>query len=149
MAALRGHEAELSELIQTSVRDAEARGEGFALTVTERLSGFLYNGLSRYDAALAAVRPVERFYEEGPGMWALAELIEAAVRSGHPQLAAHAFERLVEMTRASGTDWALGMEARCRALLSDGDAADRLYREAIEQLGRSREQVELGRAHLL
>ena len=53
------------------------------------------------------------------------------------------------MTRASGTDWALGMEARCRALLSDGDAADRLYREAIEQLGRSREQVELGRAHLL
>jgi len=149
IAAVRGHEAELSELIQTSVSDAEARGEGFALTVTERLRGFLYNGLSRYDAALAALRPIERFYQEGPGMWALAELIEANVRSGRPQLAGHALERLVEMTRAGGTDWALGIEARCRALLDDGDAADRLYREAIERLGRSREQVELGRTYLL
>jgi DNA-binding CsgD family transcriptional regulator len=149
LAALRGHEAELSELIQTSVRDAEARGEGFALTVTERLTGFLYNALGRHDAALAAVRPAERFYDEGAGMWALPELIEAAVRSGQPQLAGPAFERLVETTRAGGTEWALGIEARCRALLSDGDAAENLYREAIQQLGRSREQVELGRAHLL
>jgi DNA-binding CsgD family transcriptional regulator len=149
LAALRGHEAELSALIQTSVRDAEARGEGFALTVTERLTGFLYNALGRHDAALAAVRPAERFYHEGAGMWALPELIEAAVRSGQPQLAGQAFERLVETTRAGGTEWALGIEARCRALLSDGDAAENLYREAIEQLGRSREQVELGRAHLL
>jgi DNA-binding CsgD family transcriptional regulator len=149
LAALRGREAELSELMQTSVRDAEARGEGFALTVTERLTGFLYNALGRHDAALAAVRPAVSFYEEGAGMWALPELIEAAVRSGQPQLAGHAFERLVETTRAGGTAWALGMEARCRALLSDGEAAENLYREAIEQLRRSLEQVDLGRAHLL
>jgi DNA-binding CsgD family transcriptional regulator len=149
IAALSGHEAEFAELIQTSIRDAEARGEGFALTVTERLSGFLYNGLGRYDAALAAVGQAERFYQEGPGMWALAELIEAAVRSGEPQLARHALELLSETARAGGTEWALGIEARCRALLSEGDAAEHLYGEAIERLGRSREQVEFGRAHLL
>jgi len=149
IAALRGREADLSTLTRTSVRDAEARGEGLALTVTEFLSGVLYNGLGRYDAALAAVRPAARLYEEGPGMWALAELIEPAVRAGQPQLAGHALERLVETTRASGTDWALGEEARCRALLSDGDAAENLYREAIDRLGRTRIRVQLARAHLL
>jgi DNA-binding CsgD family transcriptional regulator len=149
LAALRGHEAELSELIQTSVRDAEARGEGLALAVTEFLSGTLHNGLGHYDAALAAVRPVERFYEEGPGSWALTELIEAAVRSGQPELAGDALERLFETTRAGGTEWALGIEACCRALVADGDASENLYREAIERLGRARIRVSFARAHLL
>jgi DNA-binding CsgD family transcriptional regulator len=149
IAALRGREAELSELIQTSVGEAEARGEGLALTVTEMVSGVLYNALGRYDAALAAVRQAERFYQEGPAIWTLTELIEAAVRSGQPQLAGHALELLVERTHASGTDWALGIEARCRALLSDGDAAERLYREAIERFARARIRVHFARAHLL
>jgi DNA-binding CsgD family transcriptional regulator len=149
IAALRGHEAELSELIETSVSEAEARGEGLALTVTEMLSGTLYLGLGRYDAALAAVRHAERYHEMGPAIWTLTELIEAAARSGEPQLAGHALELLVEKTHASGTDWALGIEARCRALLSDGDAAERLYREAIDRLSRARLRLQFARAHLL
>jgi DNA-binding CsgD family transcriptional regulator/tetratricopeptide (TPR) repeat protein len=149
LAALRGREAEFSELIRTTVSEAEARGEGLALTVTERVSGVLYNGLGRYDAALAAVGKAERFYTEGQAILTLTELIEAAVRSGQPQLAGGSLERIAETTRASGTDWGLGIEARCRALLTEGDEADRLYREAIERLGRTSVRVQLARAHLL
>ena len=149
LAAVRGREVEFSQLIRTSVCEAQARGEGLALTITEFLGGVLYNGLGRYDAALAAVGQPERFYTEGPAIWALIELIEAAVRSGQPQLASHPFELFVETSHASGTDRGLGIEARCRALLSDGDAADSLYREAIERLGRSRVRMQLARSHLL
>jgi DNA-binding CsgD family transcriptional regulator len=149
IAAVRGHEAELSELIQTSVSEAEARGEGLALTVTEMLSGTLYLGLGRYDAALAAVRQAERYHEIGPAIWTLTELIEAAARSGETRLAGHALELLAETTQSSGTDWALGIEARCRALLSDGDAAERFYREAIDRLSGARLRLEFARAHLL
>jgi DNA-binding CsgD family transcriptional regulator len=149
IAAVRGHEAELSELIQTSVSEAEARGEGLALTVTEMLSGTLYLGLGRYDAALAAVRQAGDYHEIGPAIWMLTELIEAAARSGETQLAGHALELLAETTQSSGTDWALGIEARCRALLSDGDAAERLYREAIDWLSGARLRLEFARAHLL
>ena len=81
--------------------------------------------------------------------WALAELIEAASRSGAPGEAAAALERLTEDTAVAGTDWALGIAARSRALLTDGDAAEPLYREAIERLGRTRLAPELARAHLL
>ena len=77
------------------------------------------------------------------------ELVEAAVRSGEPELAADAFRRLSETTGAAGTDWALGIEARSRALLSDDEAAERLYREAIERLARTRIRPELARTHLL
>jgi DNA-binding SARP family transcriptional activator len=86
---------------------------------------------------LAAVLPAERFYTEGPAIWALTELIEAAVRSGQPERARRAFERVQETTRAAGTDWALGIEARLRALLSDGDDAEELYKEAITRLART------------
>jgi DNA-binding CsgD family transcriptional regulator len=136
-------------LIRTTVSEAEARGEGLAPTITEFLSGTLYLGLGRYDAALAAVGQPERYAEEGPAIWTLTELIEAAVRSGQPHLAGGALERIVETTRAAGTDWALGIEARSRALLSNADEADSLYREAIERLGRTRLRVDLARAHLL
>jgi DNA-binding CsgD family transcriptional regulator len=148
LAALRGREADLMELIRTTVSEAEARGEGLALTITEFLSGVLYNGLGRYDEALVAVGQPERYHEEGPAIWTLTELIEAAVRSGQPELANNALERIGETTRASGTDWALGVEARCRALLSHGDAAETLYLEGIERLGRTSIQVDLARAHL-
>ena len=149
LATLRGREAELTELIQTTVQEAEARGEGLALTVTERLSGALYNALGRYDAALTAIGEAARHLDEGPALWTLTELIEAAVRSGQPQLASGALERIAQTTRASRTDWALGMEARCRALLTEGDEADSLYREAIERLGRTHIRMQLARAHLL
>ena len=85
----------------------------------------------------------------GVATWGLVELIEAAARSGKPELAADALGRLSQTTAASGTDWALGIEARSRALLSDGEAAELLYREAIERLERTRVRVELARAHLL
>ncbi|HEY4829426.1 MAG TPA: helix-turn-helix transcriptional regulator, partial [Solirubrobacteraceae bacterium] len=120
-----------------------------ALTVAEFLSGTLYNGLGRYDTALAAVLPAERFYTEGPAIWALTELIEAAVRSGQPERACRAFDRVRETTRAAATDWALGIEARSRALLSDGDDAESLYREAITRLRRTSIRVQLARTHLL
>ena len=149
IAALRGDVAGFSELVRTVVGEAEARGEGLALTVTEFLSGTLYNGLGRYEDALAAVVPSEPFYTEGPAIWTLTELIEAAVRLGQPERARSAFEHVEETTRAAGTDWALGIEARSRALLSDGDAAEELYKEAITRLGRTSIRVQLARTHLL
>jgi DNA-binding CsgD family transcriptional regulator len=149
IAALRGLENEFSELVRTTVGEAEARGEGLAVTVTEFLSGALYNGLGRYEAALAAVVPAERFYNEGPAIWTLTELIEAAVRCGQPERARRAFERVEETTRAAGTDWALGIEARSRALISDGDDVEELYREAIARLRRTSIRVQLARTHLL
>jgi DNA-binding CsgD family transcriptional regulator/tetratricopeptide (TPR) repeat protein len=151
IAALRGREAELSELIDTTVSEAVARGEGFALAITGQVRAVLNNGLGRYDVAMAAVRQaveVDLTSELGSPR-AVAELIEAAVRCGEHSLAARALERLVVTTRASGTDWALGVEARSRALLSDGDAADSAYREAIERLGRTRVRLQLARAHLV
>ena len=126
------------------------RGEGVGLTAVEWASAVLYNGLGRYEDALAAAQQAGEHPEELRfSTWALVELIEAAARSGKAERAADALQRLSETTRASGTDWALGIEARSRALLSDGEAAERLYREAIERLGRTRVRVELARAHLL
>jgi DNA-binding CsgD family transcriptional regulator len=109
----------------------------------------LHNGLGRYADALAAAEqaiPEANLYVS---MWALPELIEAAVRTSNTEVAVGALERLAESTSVSGTDWALGVEARSRALLSEGETADRLYREAITRLGRTRMRAELARAHLL
>jgi len=149
LAALRGEEAEFSELNRTAVGEAAARGEGLALTVSEFLSGTLFNGLGRYDAALAAVEPGESFHMEGPAIWTLTELIESAIRLGQPERARSAFERVEETTRAAGTDWALGIEARSRALLNDGDDTEDLYMEAIARLSRTSIRVQLARSHLL
>ena len=129
--------------------DAQARGEGFALTITEFVSGTCTSGSAATTRPWPRSRKPSATTRSGPAIWALAELIEAAVRCGEHQLAEGALERLVETTGAAGTDWALGIEARSRALLSDGDDADALYREAIERLGRTRMRVELARAHLL
>ena len=150
VAALRGHQAELSELIESAASEAVARGEGFTLAITEQVSAVLYNGLGRYDAALAAVRCAgERPDEIGSPTWAVAELIEAAVRLDDDALANRALERLAVTTRASGTELALGMEARSRALLAERGEAETLYRAAIERLSRTSIRVELARAHLL
>jgi DNA-binding CsgD family transcriptional regulator len=149
IAALRGDVAGFSELVRTVVVEAEARDEGHALAVTEFLSGTLYNGLGRYEDALEAVAPSEPFYTEWQAILALTELIEAAVRLGQPERARSAFEHVEETTRAAGTDWGLGIEARSRALLSDGDDAEELYTEAITRLARTSVRVQLARAHLL
>jgi DNA-binding CsgD family transcriptional regulator len=149
LAAWRGREAEASELIETEMKDVVARGEGQGLALIDWTSAVLYNGVGRYEDALAPAQQAGEHPEELPFAWGLVELIEAATRSGMPGRAADALQRLSDTTRASGTDWALGIEARSRALLSDGETAEGLYREAIERLGRTRVRWALARAHLL
>jgi DNA-binding CsgD family transcriptional regulator len=150
VAACRGREPEASTLIEDSIEDVRRRGAGMELAITRWWSALLYNGLGRYEDALAAMQqatdyPPELLFSN----WVLPELIEAAARTGQRDRAADAHRRLSDTTRASGTDWAIGMEARTGALLAEGDAADGLYREAIDRLGRTRTRVQLARAHLL
>jgi DNA-binding CsgD family transcriptional regulator len=112
----------------------------------------LCNSLGHYEKALAAAHQVSQDSLAGLRLeanWALVELIEAAARSGMPERAAGPLQRLAATTRASSTDWALGIEARARALVSDGKKADACYHEAIDYLGRTPLRVELGRAQLL
>jgi len=150
LAALRGDEIEASALIEATLKDVPSRGEGLGITAAERANALLNNGLGRYQEALAAAqRATTNDRELGFSNWALAELIEAATRSGMSETAAGAYRRLAEITSASGTDWALGVQARSHALLSEGEEAEGLYRQAIARLGRTRARTELARAHLL
>src|SRR6516164_1023266 len=128
-----------------------ARGEGQWLTAAHWVTAVLNNGLCRYDEALAAAEQGSSEYpgEQGPAALSLAELIEAAVRTGQPERAAGAMGHLAEATTTADSDWALGIQARSRALLSDGESAECLYREAIDRLGRTRVRVQLARAHLV
>jgi DNA-binding CsgD family transcriptional regulator len=148
IAAWRGREAEATALIQANMDGVTSRGEGRGVT-SQYSAALLYNGLGRYDEALAAAERVCEYDDVGVLGWELAELIEAAVRSGQPARASEPLRRLSETTRASGTDWARGTEALSRALLSEGETAENCYREAIERLGRTRMRPALARAHLL
>jgi DNA-binding CsgD family transcriptional regulator len=150
LAAWQGREAPATELFEASMKEGLRQGDGVGLTAVAWARAQLYNSLGRYEEALAAAEhasehPRELFLST----WGLVELIEAAARSGKRQRAADALQRLSESTRACGTDWALGIETRSRALLSDGEVAERLYREAIDRLGHTRVRGALARAHLL
>jgi DNA-binding CsgD family transcriptional regulator len=146
----RGNEAEAMAFIEAAEPVAIARGgEGIVLTFGEHARAVLYNGLGRYDAALAPAQSAGNRDELMASVWSLPELVEAATRCGQADVATAAIESLSERTRAAATDLALGIEARSKALLSYGEVADRLYREAIERLGRTRLAFELARAHLL
>jgi DNA-binding CsgD family transcriptional regulator len=150
VAAFRGHETMASELIDATITEVVTRGEGIGLTVAHWASAVLSNSVGRYDDALPAAEQASEHPEEmAASSWGLIELIEAATRSGKSERAVGALERLTATTRACGTDWGLGMEARSRALLSEGKAAEDLYREAIDRLGRTRMVVDLARAHLV
>jgi len=150
LAAFRGQESQASELAEISTKDVVRRGEGVGLTFLQWATAMLDNGLGRYQDGLAAAQQASEDLDELVfSMWAAAELIEAATRSGVPGRAADALQRLSDSTRASGTDWALGIEARSRALLSEGEVAEQLYHEALGRLARTRLRVELARAHLL
>lgn len=133
------------------VSELTASGGGQGQPVAGWAAAVLHNGLSRYDEAMAAAAQASVYPggELGPAAWSLAELIEAAARCGRLAPAAAALERLSEATDAAATDWALGIQARCRALLSGGEAAELGYAEAIERLSRTRVHVELARAHLV
>ena len=149
LAALRGQRDALP-LMESTIRDAETVGQGLSVQWAEWVSAVLFNGLGRYDRALASA---QRAAEETPQLqhspWALTELIEAAVRTGKPDVAAGALEHVMAATAPSSTDWARGIQARCRALLSEGESAECLHREAIERLARTRRRPDLARAHLL
>ena len=150
LAGLKGREAEAAVLIEATVRDATAGGQGTALQYARWASAILLNGLGRYQEAVTAATDAS---EDAPELfvsaWARSELVEAACRSEQRATASSALERLAEHSQASPTDWGLGLVARGNALLSEGDEAEGLYREAIERLGRTRLRAELGRAHLL
>jgi len=149
LLAWRGQESEATALVQATVRGASARGEGQALAVAHCADAVLLNGFARYDEALEAARKGSAYLPDHTFRnWSLAELVEAAVRSGETEAATEAFERLAQTTGPCGTDWALGTEARCHALICTGDDADHLYREAITGLERSRVLRTLARAHL-
>ena len=145
--AWQDDEARALEAIERAERRAAAAGA--ARVYTELARAILFNGLGRYeDALIAAERSCENHPLKAFGR-ALAELVEAAVRADDPARAEAAFELLVERTRLGGNDWAQGLEARLRALLSEGEEAEGLYREAIDRMGRTRVRPELARAHLV
>ncbi len=149
LAAYRGSQAEAAPLIQSAIEQAAAEGQGLAVIVANWVAAVLYNGLGRYEEALAAARQASEHKHVYVSVWALPELIEAAARTGNPRIADDALDRLTETTRAGGTADGLGIEARSRALLSDPEAAERHHREAIGRLGRARRRPELARAHLV
>jgi DNA-binding CsgD family transcriptional regulator len=150
LAAFQGREAQTVALVAAGARDAQRCGEGKALTFFEWATAVLCNSLGRYEEALAAAQqacdnPFATFHVS----WSLAELVEAAARTGRPEAASPALSRLDEHARACGTDWALGVLARSRALVSSGNAAEPCYLEAIERLGRTPLKMELARSRLV
>jgi DNA-binding CsgD family transcriptional regulator len=149
LAVWGGREREARTLIDTMMSEAVPRGQGAGVTVARWLHAVLCNSLGLYEEALAAAQAAAEHQEEFGTRRGLVELIEAASRSGAAKLAFEALEQLAEVTQSSGTDWALGVESRSRALLSDGDDAEQLYREAVERLARTRVRVDLARAHLV
>jgi DNA-binding CsgD family transcriptional regulator len=150
LAGLRGREAEAATVIDATIHEATAGGQGTAVQYARWARAVLLNGLGRYQEALAVAQEAS---DDTPELfvsaWALSELVEAAARSEDTARARGALDRLTEATSAAETDWGLGIAARSHALLSEGEAAQRLYREAIERLGRTRLRPELARAHLL
>ena len=150
LRALQGSETEAGELIGATIEQAAAGGQGLAASSAHWAAAVLYNGLSRYEeAASAARKATANTFEPWFSIWALPELVEAAARTGEDELALDALERLAETTQPSGSEFALGMEARCRALVGEGAASERLYGEGIARLSRTLLRPELARAHLL
>ena len=150
VAALQGDEAKAGALVDATSREASQRGDGAGIAAAGMATALLYLGRGRYaEAVTGAELATASSGTIGTPPWALSELIEAAARSGKSDLAADGFARLAEMTAASGTDWALGMQARAQALLCDGAHADDQYQEAITRLSRTGLRICRARAHLL
>jgi DNA-binding CsgD family transcriptional regulator len=150
VSAYRGRERDVAELVDATVPAATAAGQGNAVQFVSLATAVVANAGGRYREALAPARDAS---DDMPdlvvSMWGLIELVEAAARSGEMELAQSAVDRLAERNDASANDWSLGIEARSRALVNQGVAADELYREAIDRLSRTRLRPELARAHLL
>ncbi|HEX4679933.1 MAG TPA: AAA family ATPase [Gaiellaceae bacterium] len=149
LAAWRGEEAAAVAVIEARLQTATENGEGLAISLAEYANAVLYNGLGRYDAALAAAERAREHEDLGLFHWSLTEVIEAGVRTGRRDAAEAACRHLEERATAVNTHWALGMSARSRALVSSGDDADNLYRESLERLTHCRIAVQLARTQLL
>jgi DNA-binding CsgD family transcriptional regulator len=148
LAARGAEEQDATDLLRSGIEAADARGEGLGVAFLHWETAFLGNGLGRYEDALAAATLAREHADGQPSLW-LPELVEAAVRSEEPEQAADALRLLSAAAEASRTDWAAGVEARSRALLSSGHESEALYMEAIELLRRTPARVDLARAHLL
>ena len=146
LAASRGDQAEMQAFPDVWLQNAMARGEGSALGLYWALTALQHNSYGHYGTALAAAQQACEHEDAMMYGRALVEMIEAGVRDGQADEASAALERLSVRTQSSGTEWALGVEARCRALLNDDEAS---YQESIERLGRSHAAVELARSQLL
>lgn len=149
-AAWGGSEAEARALLEASRSDVSARGEGLWYAGVELTSAVFLNAFGRYDEALAVCeRAVAHPYELGLSTWIHPELIEAAARLGRPDRGADALARLSEIATASGTDWALGVLARCRALLAEDDDPEPWFADSLERLARTRIRVASARTRLV
>jgi DNA-binding CsgD family transcriptional regulator len=150
LAGYRGRPAEAVPLFTATTEDSTARGEGLAVQMANWSAAVLRNGLGRYAEALAVAEPAaEETYSPLSTQLVLPELIEAAVRTGRADLAGEALVRLSAMTAIEDSDWAKGLEARSRALVSEGPKAEHYYAEAVERLGRTPLRPDLARARLL
>jgi len=150
LRALQGSEVEAAGPIARAIEEAEADGGGNVAAWAYWAAAVLYNGLSRYDEAASAARKgADNAFDPWNSTWALPELVEAAARRGDHELALEAVERLAETTRPFDNDAARGIEARSRALVSSGEVAGALYREAIERLARTGLRPDLARTHLV
>jgi len=149
LAAWQGHAVQARELIETTIRDAGSRGEGVGIAISEYARAVLCNGAGQYQRAFVAARSATEYQEVVAENWGLSELIEPATRTGRADAAAEAMNRLARKAHATATDWALGIHARSRALLSDDEDAEFHFLDAIDHLSRTRLRAELARAHLL
>jgi ATP/maltotriose-dependent transcriptional regulator MalT len=149
LAAWRGQQTQAAELIEATLREPAAGGVSSMVDVAHYASAVLNNGLGRHAAARDAALRVFALDQLGAGPFVLPELAEAASRTGDVPLVEAALEWLSERAQVTPTDWALGIQARVRALLSAGETAERCYRESIVHLGRTRARGQLARAHLL
>jgi len=149
LAAWQGREQEAAELIETISREATARGAARLESLAAYASSVLYNGLGRSAAAYDAARRAFEREPMGYGSHIVPELAEAAARTGDVQLLGATLEWLSERARVTPTDWVLGIQARVRALLSEGEPAERCYQESIERLSRTRVRAQLARGYLL
>jgi DNA-binding CsgD family transcriptional regulator len=147
LRALQGRETEAAAVIASAIEQT-ATGT-HAMAHAHQAAAVLYNGLARYEEAASSARLAANSFDPWYSMWALPELVEAAMRTGDAEFARDALERLAETTRPAGTDFALGIELRSRALTAAGESAESLYREAIDRLRRTPLRPELARAHLL
>jgi DNA-binding CsgD family transcriptional regulator len=150
LAAFRGSEPKARALIDAATMDFTSRGEGMGVTLSKCAEAVLYNGLARYEEAFRAAEvgledPDELWFWP----WVAVEFIEAASRTGRSAAATEVFEQLSESTSASGTAWGAGVEDRCRALVSEGDLVEKLYRKGIDRLAPTVLRLDLARTHLL